>query len=126
MRQPLTAMVFVLGLAAFAMPRAAMAQENLLVHVPFPFAVEGRVLPAGEYRVTRSDMPEHVLQLVSGDGRRSAFIQYSSVVDGCPSDGAPTLQFRKVNGHLELWRVAGPGCLTYEVAEGGTRAAARR
>jgi hypothetical protein len=125
MRKPLPIVLFVLGLVALAAPRFAAAQESLLAHVPFPFVAEGKLLPAGDYRVVRSDMPEHVIQVISRDGRNSTFVEYEGLADTGSRGAVPTLQFQKIDGQYLLWRVGVPGTGVYNITVGNRQAEER-
>jgi hypothetical protein len=64
-----------LGLAALsAGPALAFPNEEVVVHVPFPFVVTGKTLPAGDYVVTQLEGTAYppVVDIRSTDGRHSA------------------------------------------------------
>ncbi len=78
--------------AGFVMLAAGSAQaETIEVTVPFPFVVEERTLPAGQYRVT-SD--EGLVQFVGEKGTRaSLFCLMVPATGKDPGGQKPTLTF---------------------------------
>jgi hypothetical protein len=72
-----------LSLAALsASPALAMANENIVVHVPFAFNVGDKTLPAGDYRVNALNSAEsQVVEVRSTDGRYAAL---ALTVEGSP------------------------------------------
>jgi hypothetical protein len=117
--------VLLVGIAMVAGSRWASAQDAVLAHVPFPFLVGDRLLPAGDYRVTHpTDSAEHVLQIVSRDGRSEAFATYDDT--GIDTGRTAALQFKTVGGDRLLWRVSVPGEDVYQLPlDAGLKAEAK-
>jgi hypothetical protein len=85
-----------LGLAGLsASPALAMADEGIVVHVPFAFVVANKTLPAGDYRVSPLPGVEpQVLEIRSRDGHHAAL---ALTVDSSPGlrGSQPELVFDK-------------------------------
>jgi hypothetical protein len=85
---------------------SALAQSSATAKVPFPFIVDGHVLPAGEYRVAPAADLSDVLQIISADGQSEALTLVESVESGSTSTSEPcTFQFRKVGDHYFLSQI---------------------
>jgi hypothetical protein len=89
----------------FVSSSAALADEDLVVHVPFAFMVDGHQLPAGNYRVTNDEMLP-VVSVRNADGHHFAFVLTNAL---SPKDAGsqPELVFERVNGTNYLSRVVG-------------------
>lgn len=115
MKKPLFVALVAVGAVTLAVARSSSAQDSVLAHVPFPFVVGGKVMPAGDYRVARdSNIAEHVLEIVSRDGRAEAFTGYDETgISG--NSAAPNFEFKKAGSEYVLWRVSMPGELIYQI-----------
>ncbi len=97
------------GLAIVAGPRGSFAQDPVVAHVPFAFMVDGRVMPAGDYRVTRdNNLGDHVLTIVNRDGRAEALAVFEDA-GPASNDAAASFQFKTIGEVHYLWRVTEPG-----------------
>ena len=87
--------------AGFVMLTAASARAATIeVKVPFPFVVEGRTLPAGQYRVT-SD--EGLVQFVGEKGTRaSLFCLMVPTTGKDPAGQRPALTFVRYEKQYRL------------------------
>ena len=101
--------LFVAGLAP------ARAQEDPgLVKVPFPFIVNGSVVPAGTYRIQPQSTDESVMQLTSLTGNVALAVVTNSG-DFVPEQANATLAFKKVGTHYFLAEVRLPGANVREI-----------
>jgi len=100
---PLVALSFcVLALNA----PSAFAQSSATAKVPFPFIVDGRVLPAGEYRVTPVEDYADVMAITSTNSQSQALTVVESVEPSRATNPEPcTFQFRKVGDHYFLSQI---------------------
>ena len=97
--------------AGFVMLAAGSAQaETIEVNVPFPFVVEGRMLPAGQYRVTND---EGLVQFVGEKGTKaSLFCLMVPATGKDPGGDKPTLTFTRHENQYRLtdiWRSSTQG-----------------
>jgi hypothetical protein len=94
----------VLALAALAaVAFTANTASAATVRVPFNFNINGKVLPAGNYSVTR-DLKGEFLTLRSED-YKSAYTWYALRGDGGQSDPKVTLRFDESDGQYALRNV---------------------
>ena len=85
---------------------SAFAQSSATAKVPFPFLVDGRVLPAGEYRVALADDMSDVIQIIGADGQAEALTIVEAVESSRSANDEPcTFQFRKVGDHYFLSQI---------------------
>ena len=85
---------------------SAFAQSSATAKVPFPFIVDGRVLPAGEYRIAPVEDLSDVVQIISADGQSQAMTIVEAVEPSRASgDDLCSFQFRKVGDHYFLSQV---------------------
>ncbi len=83
----------VLLLGGSATARASI-QDVMVVKVPFPFVVEGRTLPAGQYVVQRDDGVPSVLMLKGDKGNRAfSFVGTEPAAGRDPAGDKPALSF---------------------------------
>src|SRR5690349_17697534 len=80
------------------------------VKVPFPFVVQGRQFPAGQYRVER-DTSSAVL--IRGEkGSASTYVLTTPAAGTDPSGGDPALRFRRYENQYrlaEIWESGNQG-----------------
>jgi hypothetical protein len=92
----------------------ASASNVLEVKVPFAFAVNGQILPAGKYMVERDDMSSSVL-LIRGEGNKNHMAAFvSTTPDGGhdPAGSRPALTFTRHENQYRLssvWESANEG-----------------
>jgi hypothetical protein len=106
MKRAATIAAFALGMTGLAVPghATALATENLRVHVPFAFQVEGARMPAGNYTIREgSDLDLGLLEISSRDGHHAAF--FFAEDDGVRSarEAKPALVFDRY-GHKRFLR----------------------
>jgi hypothetical protein len=83
----------------------AAAADVLEAKIPFPFVVNGKSFPAGEYTIERANASSPVL-LIRGDHgiRTAAFVGTRPAVAHAPAD-MPSLQFKKHENEYRLTAV---------------------
>jgi hypothetical protein len=124
MRKPVV--VFALVVAVLLLPgvRKLSAQPVAVAKIPFPFIVEGAVMPAGEYRLAMRQGDQTTMRIASTSGRVAAFVNVSPA--GAVTDtGEPTLVFRRIGNGYFLSKVNIPGEQGREIVVPTGAAAAR-
>lgn len=91
----------------------ASAADVLEAKVPFPFVVNGKSFPAGEYTIERASSGSSVL-LIRGDhgNRAAAFVAARPAAEPSPTSEMPALQFKKHENEYRLstvWDSANDG-----------------
>lgn len=74
----------------------------LEVKVPFPFVVNGRNFPAGQYSVQRTDMLSSVLLIRSEKGHHAMFVLTTPDGGQDPAGSVPALSFRRYEDQYRL------------------------
>lgn len=89
-----SAFVFPIGLVVlFAGVAGSAGASTIDVKVPFPFVVQGRTLPAGQYRVTSQ---EGLVELKGEKGNRARAMFFATPASGHdPSGSKPALTFSR-------------------------------
>ncbi len=91
----------------------ADSEDLMVVKVPFPFVVEGRTLPAGQYVVEREDQNSPVLLLRGERGNRAfSFVPTVPAAGHDPTGNRPTLSFTREGNQYRLasvWESAREG-----------------
>ena len=117
MRLATTVAVLMLAITSALMPQAwagtvASAQTTLpnpgssglsgalRVYVPFPFAVNGKTMNAGEYYISRDG--EHFVAIKDGSGKNTIFVLTHSVVTTEQQTSAPKLVFHRYGDNYFL------------------------
>jgi hypothetical protein len=87
------------------------------VKIPFPFVVQGRTLPAGEYRVERN-MSDSSVMLIRGERGNNAgmFVQTTPAAGKDPSGNTPALTFKRDENQYRLADIWESGSQGREVA----------
>ena len=81
---------------------SANASWNVMeVKVPFPFVVNGRTLPAGQYMVEQEDGTAVLIRGERGN-HAAAFVMTIAAGDYDPSAMKPTLTFTRDENHYRL------------------------
>jgi hypothetical protein len=99
------AMVAVLGATG-----TARAEDTIMAKAPFAFVVNGVVLPAGGYVITRDAKQPGLIAIstLSGDRRTLTLTRAASTDTGAPE--APRLAFERIGRQVFLSQVTlGPG-----------------
>jgi hypothetical protein len=99
--------------AVLLMAGTAASADVLEAKVPFPFVVNGKTLPAGQYTIERAGMGESVL-LIRGEHGNDATVFVGTRPAGrqSPSHDMPALQFKKYENQYKLsavWESADEG-----------------
>ncbi len=92
---------------AFASALAANAQNprNLVVNIPFDFAVKGKTLPAGEYILSRSSTSDQTgLIMRRKDGKANAIV-LTRTVQAAETQDESRLVFSRYGEHYFLSQV---------------------
>jgi hypothetical protein len=92
------------------MAGTASAQDTLEVKIPFSFTVNGHMLPAGNYTLSRDDMATSVW-LIRGD-KAGAFVGTVPSAGHDPAGKEPSLTFVKHENQYQLstiWESANAG-----------------
>jgi hypothetical protein len=95
------------ALAAVVMSAGvASAADVLEAKIPFPFVVNGKSFPAGEYTIERANGGSSVL-LIRGDhgNRTAAFVGTRPADEHAPTSQMPSLQFKKHENGYRLTAV---------------------
>ena len=88
---------------------AASAEDAVVAKVPFEFVVNGVVLPAGDYTVSRDARTPDLIAVTTADGRHRVLTLTRGGDDAVPRD-QPKLAFERVGDQVFLTRVSlGPG-----------------
>jgi hypothetical protein len=95
--------ILIVGAAAGTITRAPAQQTEVLAKVPFDFVVEGRTLPAGNYRI---EPQGDFLLIDSLDGKAAVFA--TTFQGNTTADGQAELYFHVVGGEHFLRRIASP------------------
>jgi hypothetical protein len=99
------------GAFILAVAGGAHASTRVMeVNVPFPFLVNGREFPAGQYKVEEEDFAPSVLLIRGVHNNMSAFVSTASVTAGSPGQSALLFE-RHENGYrlTSVWESASEG-----------------
>ena len=72
------------------------------VKVPFPFVVQGRQFPAGEYRVERDETDPSVVLIRNAHGKAGIFVMTEPVQGTDPAGDNPALTFDRTENRYRL------------------------
>jgi hypothetical protein len=98
--------VLLLG-AILALTVALNAQTEVLrAHVPFAFEAGGKLLPAGDYRISKEET-SNVLVMQGGSGNSAAFL--TRYVEQAKLAGSATLIFARHGATTSLSEIRLPG-----------------
>lgn len=114
MRKTVMMLSFAVGLLLIPGIREVAAQAATVAKVPFPFIVNGRVLPAGEYRIVMARQDPTMMQIVSTSGGRGVFVSVG-LTEANKNASESTLVFQRVSAGYFLSRVNVPGESTREI-----------
>lgn len=92
------------GFVTLAGAPLAHAQDVTKANVPFPFVVGQTELPAGHYRVVSDAMTPGFVDVLSEDGRSSAFAMVLAAGDST-REGECRFEFEHVGGKYYLSRI---------------------
>ena len=85
----------------FAGAKASASWDVMEVRVPFPFAVKGQTLPAGQYLVEQEN-GSAVLLRGEKDNKGAAVVMTTSASGQDPAGAKPTLMFMRDENHYRL------------------------
>jgi len=91
--------------AVSATAGSARAQDTMAVKVPFSFLVNGHMLPAGDYTITRDNMATSVY-MIRGD-KGGAFVATVPAAGHDPSGNQPSLTFVRHENQYKLSTIWG-------------------
>ena len=101
----------VMTFAAASASAQGLAQQGRF-NVPFDFAVDGKVLPAGEYRVINES---EFIRVQKTDGKKTSITLVSRRTGASRKANEIALSFRLTGDQYQLWRVWLPDGLGREV-----------
>jgi len=92
---------------AFMATQVALAQQPLLVNIPFAFTAGTVVLPAGEYRVEKLNTSGMVLKIQSTDGTDGVFVTSIAAETTEPQHESKLVFHRYANEYFlcQVWSV---------------------
>ncbi len=113
MKKPLFGVAVMVAGLVLGGASLARAQDVVKVNAPFPFVVDGHVLPAGQYTVKAATDSLGVISVTSRDGQTAAF---TTVIDanGTRAKHA-AFEFKKYGTTYFLWKIDVPGDISREV-----------
>ena len=114
MKKIVVMLALVVGVLLFPAARDVSAQSATVAKVPFPFIVNGAVLPAGEYRFVMARQDPTMMQIVSTSGGPGVFVGVG-LTEAKKNAAESTLVFQRVSAGYFLSRVNVPGESTREV-----------
>lgn len=107
MKQQLaSALLIIIGLFGFAAGAKAETHAEVIVKIPYEFVAGGRTLPAGTYRVSRSDDRRSVLSIVSREQGAGVFV-LANQFENHPGDDAK-VSLEQVGGTYFLRAIETP------------------
>jgi hypothetical protein len=103
----------VIVMAAFvACSAGAASAETINVKIPFPFVVQGRTLPAGQYAIERDVQSPSTVLIRGENGNKAAmYVMTLPVVDAHAED-KPALTFKRGETNyrlVDIWNGNGQG-----------------
>jgi hypothetical protein len=101
------------AVAAILLTAGTAAADVLEANVPFPFVVNGKTLPAGQYTIERAGASNSVLLIRGEHGHDVAvFVGTRPADKQSPSGNIPALQFKRHEDQITLsavWESADEG-----------------
>ena len=105
------ALLLTAGLVMFVGGTASAATVD--VKVPFPFLVQGRTMPAGQYRVQTDTIDPSVLLIRGENGNKAGmFVLTQTAAGRDPAGDTPALTFNRYENQYRLvgiWESVGQG-----------------
>src|SRR5262245_14748928 len=106
MRSTLTKSLFGALVGVLVTAGTAAAADELVAKIPFPFVVNGKSFPAGEYRVERATDSSSVFLIRGENGNRtSALVGTRPSIERSSRNEMPNLQFKKHENEYQLTTV---------------------
>jgi hypothetical protein len=96
-KQYLRILIALIGIAASGIAAKGQAVDRLVVNVPYEFVVDGKILPAGTYKLDR-------VLIFSNFEKSTSLIVTPSVVDGKANEHA-SVSFERIGGQLFLSKI---------------------
>jgi len=103
-KQYLRILIALIGVAASGLAAKGQAVDRLVVNVPYEFVVDGKILPAGTYRLDRASGIDDRVLIFSNFEKSTSLIVTPSVVDSKASEH-PNVSFERVGGQLFLAKI---------------------
>jgi hypothetical protein len=103
-KQYLRILIALIGVAASGMAVKGQAIDRLVVKVPYEFVVDGKILPAGTYRLDRASGTDDRVLIFSNLEKSTSLIVTPSTVDSKASEQA-SVSFERIGGQLFLSKI---------------------
>ena len=103
-KQYLRILIALIGVAASGMAVKGQAVDRLVVNVPYEFVVDGKILPAGTYKLDRASGIDDRVLIFSNFEKSTSLIVTPSVVDGKANEHA-SVSFERIGGQLFLSKI---------------------
>ena len=103
-KQYLRILIALIGVAASGMAAKGQAVDRLVVKVPYEFVVDGKILPAGTYRLDRASGIDDRVLIFSNVEKSTSLIVAPSMVDSKASE-QPSVSFQRIGGQLFLRKI---------------------
>jgi hypothetical protein len=103
-KQYLRILMALVGVAGFGVTAKAQVADQVVVNIPFEFAVNGKTLPAGTYRVNRVSDTDSRALILSSFEKDASVIVLAAQVASSPAEKA-TLTFEQVGDQRFLSKI---------------------
>jgi hypothetical protein len=103
-KQHLRILIALIGVAASGIAVKGQAIDRLVVKVPYEFVVDGKILPAGTYKVDRASGIDDWVLIFSNLEKSTSLIVTPSTVDSKASEQA-SVSFERIGGQLFLSKI---------------------
>jgi hypothetical protein len=103
-KQYLRILIALIGVAASGMAVKGQAVDRLVVNIPYEFVVDGKILPAGTYRLDRASGTNDRVLIFSNFEKSTSLIVTPSEVDSKESEQA-RVSFERIGGQLFLSKI---------------------
>jgi len=103
-KQYLRILIALIGIAASGIAAKGQAVDRLVVNVPYEFVVDGKILPAGTYKLDRASGIDDRVLIFSNFEKSTSLIVTPSVVDSKASEQG-SVSFERIGGQLFLSKI---------------------
>jgi hypothetical protein len=97
--------VAMLGFAALAMGARTQEPDQLTIRIPYEFVASGKTLPAGTYRLNRTQTSPEQHQLVLRNVERAAGVLVTPSEVEVAGAGKPAFTFQEIGGRHFLTQI---------------------